>query len=369
MKAQKKKNGLFRRILNRYRCIPRQLHSPKVSERSNAQKLIALTICLPVLIYCGGYLGWYKLNQSRIRRENAQYSMLYATPAPTEYITPEPTTAPTVQATAEPMATPTAEPTIEPTALPTPEPTVASTVDPLLSFEIAADATLSPYATPDADTMIYALETPLPVQPAFEGLLVMNPETIGYLTVGSDISLPVVQRRNDNDFYLNHNFEGETSDGGTLFLDGSNLLTPEDRCLIVYGHNMRNGTMFHSLNQYEDFNYLTRNSLVYFDTLYKNRCYVPFAVFTASMDEDSRSYIDIRQFDFDADSFDLFVLRMQRLSQWDIPIDVVYGDDILLLVTCEYTHDNGRFVVALRAVRGDESEQEMRDRVREARAN
>ena len=46
---------------------------------------------------------------------------------------------------------------------------------------------------------------------------------------------------------------------------------------------------------------------------------------------------------------------LRTLSVWDSPIDVRYGDDLLLLVTCEYTHDDGRFVLALRAAREDES--------------
>ena len=383
MKNRRKKQGLFRRILNRYKKIPRQLRSPKVSVRSKAQKLITLTICMPVLLYCAGYMGWYKYNQTRIEKENARYQAMYATSVPTAapvpaatatlVPTPEPTAVPTAEPTAVPTApatalitpVPTPTATAVPTSVPTPSPT--ATLEPMPEFLIAADATLYPYATPNANTLVIALETPGPIQEAFRGLLEMNPETVGYLTVGQDISLPVVQKRFDNKFYLDHNFEGEESNAGTLFMDGSNLLAPEDLCLIVYGHNMKNGTMFHKLLEYENHEHLEKYPLIYFDTIYKNRAYVPFAMFSASMDEGSKNYIDIRQFAFDEDSFDAFVQRMRRLSVWDVPVDVQYGDSVLLLVTCEYTYDNGRFVLALRAVNEDETEDQMIELVRQAK--
>ncbi len=59
-----------------------------------------------------------------------------------------------------------------------------------------------------------------------------NADTVGYLDIEKTISLPVVQRENDNEYYLTHNFDGEESQEGTLFLDGANRLVPEDDCLI-----------------------------------------------------------------------------------------------------------------------------------------
>ena len=213
---------------------------------------------------------------------------------------------------------------------------------------------------------MFSLETPPPVQQSFAELLALNPETVGYLRAGESISLPVVQRRNDNEYYLNHSFEGEESIAGTLFLDGSNLLVPEDDNLIIYGHNMRNGTMFHALSLYESADYLRKHPIVNFDTLYENRLYVPFAAFTATMDEGSERYLDIRQFLFDETSFELFVLKMEMLSTVETNVDVRYGDRLLLLVTCEYLYDNGRFVVALRELRPDETEAQMRSLLQSA---
>ncbi len=88
----------------------------------------------------------------------------------------------------------------------------------------------------------------IPVNSRFYALLEQNEDTIGWLDVeGIDISLPVVQL--DNSFYLKHNFYGEESSHGTLFLSRYNTADPNsedypDDCLIIFGHNMLDGTMF-----------------------------------------------------------------------------------------------------------------------------
>ena len=86
---------------------------------------------------------------------------------------------------------------------------------------------------------------------------------------------------------------------------------------------------------------------------------MPFAVFTVTADPGSSRYLNIRQFLLDEDGWDDYISGMRRLSVHNIPVDVQYGDNVLLLVTCEYTHNNGRFVVALRALREGETREDM----------
>ena len=340
------------------------------------------------------YIVRYETTRQAILRGNAEFSALYAAPtlapaavptaAPTVAPTPAPTVAPTTTPalTAVPTAAPTPAPTPAPTAAPattpaptavpaaspTPPPTIPDTPSPTAGFAIAVDATRAPLATADPDTLVMTMETPPPVQESFGALLAANAETIGFLTIEDVLSLPVVQRPNDNEFYLNHSLDLEESTGGTLFLDGANLLIPEDDCLIVYGHNMRNGTMFRPLVEYEDASFLKEHALIRFDTLYENRVYAPFAALTVTADPDSSRYLNLRQFSFDRAGFDLFIRSLRTLSVWDSPIDVEYGDRVLLLVTCEYTHDNGRFVLALRARRGDEAWDQLWSQVQDTEA-
>jgi sortase B len=197
------------------------------------------------------------------------------------------------------------------------------------------------------------------VQDSFAALLAANPDTVGFLEIEGMLSLPVVQRPNDNEFYLDHSFEGAKALEGALFLDGMNRLVPEDDCLIIYGHNMKNHTMFGRLSAYGDINHLRQHPVVHLDTIYENRSYVVFAAFTASMTPGDAHYFDVRNFIFDPDGFDKFVLKLQGRSVFRSPVDVRYGDRLLLLVTCDYTNREGRFILALRQLREDENEGNM----------
>lgn len=381
MKNKQHHKGILGRIIDCYRSIPGDLRSGKPARIRRAQNVLVISICIPVMIVCLAYMAHWELTRISIERDNASFSALYspatiaptctptsiptAVPTPAPTFTPEPTAVPTQLASQVPADTqaPTIEPTFTPSPTPTATPEPVATEEP---FEVAVDATLVPLATPDADTIIFAMETPPPNQHAFGDLLALNPETVAFLRIGDFMSLPVVQKENDNDYYLNHNFALEESIAGTLFLDGSNLLVPEDKNLIVYGHNMKNGTMFRPLLQYEQLSFLKENPVIRFDTIHHNRDYVPFAVFTVTADPGSERYLNIRQFMLDEAGWERYISGMRRLSVHNIPVDVQYGDNILLLVTCEYTHNNGRFVVALRALREGESRDELIAKVKKA---
>ena len=129
---------------------------------------------------------------------------------------------------------------------------------------------------------------------------------------------------------------------------------------------MRNGTMFGELSSFGKREFLLKNALVRFDTLYENALYVPFAMFEASMDEDDGHYFDVRQIVFDETSFELFVLKLRGRSVFDVPVAVEYGDKLLTLVTCSYNDDDGRYIVALRKLREGETEEEIRALMAEA---
>ena len=378
-------------LWRRYRALPKLLRSRRAADRREGWRLLAILFGLLALLLSLFYMLHWEFSRRTIERDNAAFSALYhpATPAPdAESPTPEPagTSVPSAVATITAsageavQAAPSASPAVSVPASAgskAPEPVVASTAEASPSatpgptpvpFEIARDATRAPLATPDANTRVFALQTPPPAQSSFADLLATNPDTVGFLRIGDVLSLPVVQRKNDNETYLNHSFNLEESIAGTLFLDGSNLLVPEDNCLIVYGHNMRNGTMFHQLLNYAELSFLKANALVSFDTIYENRSYVPFAVLTVTAEPDSARYVNLRQFSLEDDAFDDFTAQLKSLSQWNIPVEVAPGDRLLLLVTCEYTHNNGRFVIALRQLRPGEDENTVRAQIGNARA-
>ena len=79
----------------------------------------------------------------------------------------------------------------------------------------------------------------------------LNPDVIGWLKVpNTRINYPVLQAA-DNDYYIHHNADKKKSKSGAVFMDFRNARKEEQRHIIIYGHNMRNGTMFHDLNSYK----------------------------------------------------------------------------------------------------------------------
>ena len=330
------------------------------SPRARRHQLFCLA-CALIILGCVAYVAGYFAEQGRVRREGEVYRAMYS-PAPLE------TQAPVATATAMPTAIPTATSTAIPTAAisPTPAATPTATGSPTPAPTPAPEAQVvdEPLPTPNENTIVLSLPTEPPPQESFAELLRYNPDTVGFLTIGETVDLPVVQRENDNEYYLTHAYSGEEAREGALFLDGANRLSDEN--LIIYGHNMRNGTMLGELSSFGKREFLLKNALVRFDTLYENALYVPFAMFEASMDEDDAHYFDVRQIVFDETSFELFVLKLRGRSVFDVPVEVEYGDQLLTLVTCSYNDDDGRYIVALRKLREGETEEEIRALMAEA---
>ena len=195
-------------------------------------------------------------------------------------------------------------------------------------------------------------------------LISQNSDCIGWITIDNTaVDYPVMHTPEWPQKYLRMNFYQQYSDSGVPFLDYRCTLESDN--LIIFGHNMRNGTMFGELSSFGEREFLLENAVVRFDTLYENALYVPFAMFEASMDEDDAHYFDVRQIVFDETSFELFVLKLRGRSVFDVPVAVEYGDQLLTLVTCSYNDDDGRYIVALRKLREGETEEDVREMMAE----
>lgn len=209
----------------------------------------------------------------------------------------------------------------------------------------------------DADEL--PAPTPPPMEEALTAVYEVNPHTVGWLTAGEHISLPVVQYE-DNEFYLERDFYGDKSRAGTLFLDRRCTLWPENSHWMIHGHNMKDGSMFGTLDEYRTLSYLRQYPLITFHTLYGKYDYVPIALFDASMNGDHQEYFRIARFEFaDEEEFEQFIAQIREQSVYDIPIEADSGDQLLTLVTCSYSQDNGRLLIVLRRLRDGETASEI----------
>ena len=198
-----------------------------------------------------------------------------------------------------------------------------------------------------------------PEPSVIELLLQENSDFKGWITVpNTKIDNPIYQTDN-NDFYLNHNQQKQKSIYGALFFDYQNVITEAetDKNLVVYGHHMKNGSMFGNLTKYKQLRFYKQNPTVEFSTLYKKSTYKIYAAFVlnASKADDNDYIYNISRKSFiDDKDFDSWVNEAKERSLINTGVDVKNGDNIITLVTCTYDFDNARFVVMARETREDE---------------
>ncbi len=177
-----------------------------------------------------------------------------------------------------------------------------------------------------------------------------NADMVGWLSIpGTAIDYPVMQKEG-NEYYLHHDFYGEEDRHGCLFVkDIADVVTPGD-CFIVYGHNMKDGTMFGSLDEYRNEEYYKEHPLLRFDSLYEERGYEIMAVFLSHVyreGEEGFRYYEFYSADTEEEFRDFYENVMGN-SLYDTGVSAEYGDTFLMLSTCAYHEEDGRLVVVAR---------------------
>lgn len=178
------------------------------------------------------------------------------------------------------------------------------------------------------------------VLPGFTSLLALNKEMAGWLSIpGTPIDYPVV-RAKDNEYYLTHNAKMEPSAAGAIFMDYRNSGTHADKNTVLYGHSMKDGTMFMELLNYKDKDYFERHGTVGFHLLNEEGLWRIFSVYVTAP---GFNYIETN---FAAESdYERFLAAIKGKSMFANEVEVTGDDHILTLSTCSYEFDDARFVV------------------------
>lgn len=179
-------------------------------------------------------------------------------------------------------------------------------------------------------------------------LFAQNPDCIGWLCVpGTQIDYPVMFTPEEPQRYLRRSFYGAYSQSGVPFMD---FRCDENSNLILYGHNMKNGTMFREILQYANKSYWQEHPMIKFNTLYEQGEYDVLAAFY-----DRVYYADENCFKFyrfikaaDKADYDNAIQNYKEKSLYDTGVTAEYGDKLITLVTCSYHKEHGRFVVVAR---------------------
>ncbi len=190
------------------------------------------------------------------------------------------------------------------------------------------------------------------ILPELTELYSTNPDLVGVLeVVDTDINYPVVQTPNDPEYYLRRDFYGKDSTAGTLFVDYRCDIVNPTTNTIIYGHNMRSGTMFGGLKRYLNHDYYQAHKKIIFKTLYEEQEYEVVGVGLSEVgydDDDTYKYYDFIDAITGAELQE-FLDNIQSLSAFDETIDISSTDKILTLSTCNTYKEDGRmFIVAKR---------------------
>lgn len=177
----------------------------------------------------------------------------------------------------------------------------------------------------------------------FEKLKEKNSDIVAWLKVkGTNIETTVVKSTN-NDYYLTHNFNKEYNSAGWIFADYKNKVDGTDKNLVIYGHNMRDNSMFGSLKWVINEDWYNNEDNKYITLITENETQV-YEVFSVYQIEKEDYYI---QTNFDTEKeFNTFAQTIKKRSKKDFNVDVNKEDTILTLSTCA---NNNKYRVVLHA--------------------
>lgn len=157
----------------------------------------------------------------------------------------------------------------------------------------------------------------------------------------TNINYPVVQS-SDNDYYLKHNFRKESNISGTVFVESANDID-NDKNIILYGHNMRNGTMFNNITNYKEesfFNEDNKINIIMNNTLYE---YEAFSVYVKNVSE-----VNLAIGFANEDEFINYAYNEAEESLYKKDVDFSAEDNLITLVTCSYEFTDARTIVVAR---------------------
>lgn len=199
------------------------------------------------------------------------------------------------------------------------------------------DTTQTPTIAPIVEASESVDQSPMSIP--FENYRKQTSDFVGWLTInGTNIDQPLVQGPN-NDYYLGYDYLGNKSSAGSLYIDYRNLGNFYDTHMAIYGHYMRNGTMFHDLHLYKDADFLAAHPFI---TVYGLREAFQYEIFSVQIVSGASYYLYFDMTDETLVDYADYLWRGSiHKKQPQYPKDL----RLLTLVTCTYEFDNARLLI------------------------
>lgn len=233
------------------------------------------------------------------------------------------------------------------------EPAEELNTEPTATIAVTEVPTEEPTEAPTEAPETVPPETEPPMLPKMAELYAENPEIIGWLTIpGTNVDYPVMLTPDEPEKYIHKNFKGIYSVGGVPFMEDACSMDPESDNLIIYGHNMKNGTQFQNLMNYTMKKYWEEHPQILFSTLYEERTYEIISAFYDQVYSPKDKVFKFYQFidAKDEADFENAMKHYKEKAEYETGVTAEYGDKLITLVTCSYHMDYGRFVVVAKEI-------------------
>lgn len=180
-----------------------------------------------------------------------------------------------------------------------------------------------------------------------------NQEVVGWIQIPETIvDYPLLQSK-DNDYYLRRNYKKEYSKYGSIFMNYKSDLNDKSSNGIIYGHNMSDGQMFATLNEYSEKTFYDEHDFLYIATVDEVYKYEIFSVFNSKVYEEKETgvfryynYIDFN----DEKVFNEYIDNVKKEQLYDTGREPIYGQQLITLSTCRPGANNNRIVVVAQMV-------------------
>lgn len=180
-----------------------------------------------------------------------------------------------------------------------------------------------------------------------------NEDIVGWLEIeGTNINYPVLQGTDDK-YYMTHNYKKEKSRKGSIFLSKDYDWKSPSSNLLIYGHNLKNGTMFEELLKYEDEDFYKKHPIIRFTTKDEDKEYEIISVFKSRVYYKSEKNVFRYYYFINAETeeeYNEFIENAKEASLYDIKKTAKYNDELITLSTCSYHTEDGRFAVVARKI-------------------
>lgn len=184
-------------------------------------------------------------------------------------------------------------------------------------------------------------------------LQLINPEVQGWISIeGTNVNYPLLQG-NDNEYYLNHTYKYEYNEFGSIYINSNSNLDSNYSNVIIYGHDTEGIYMFSDLLNYKYKSYYDEHNMIEIVTENEVLNYEIISVFESKVyytfETDVFRYY--RYYDFDTiEVFEEYLTNVKNSQLYETGVSSSYSDQLITLVTCDTSRENGRLVVVAKKI-------------------